>query len=148
MKQLIDKTKINEVLERLPLPAQLSNRGYNPKKPGRISHHPLIAFVAELRMTVNFWLRSGNVYTTNNFYNFLANTFGRLEAKTFELLKVDAKNRIKELKEDLGADSFNVEDFFATEAALNIVMIGYNQLSLFRQSILNTKTQQQLKTLR
>ncbi len=30
MKQLIDKTKINEVLERLPLPAQQSNRGYNP----------------------------------------------------------------------------------------------------------------------
>jgi hypothetical protein len=30
MKQLIEKTKINQVLERLPLPAQRSNRGYNP----------------------------------------------------------------------------------------------------------------------
>jgi hypothetical protein len=30
MKQLIEKTKINEVLERLPLPAQKSNRGYKP----------------------------------------------------------------------------------------------------------------------
>jgi hypothetical protein len=30
MKQLIEKTKINEVLERLPLPAQNSNRGYKP----------------------------------------------------------------------------------------------------------------------
>jgi hypothetical protein len=31
--------------------------------------------------------------------------------------RADAENRIKELKEDFGADSFNVDDFFATEAA-------------------------------
>ncbi|PJB00369.1 MAG: hypothetical protein CO128_00745 [Ignavibacteriales bacterium CG_4_9_14_3_um_filter_30_11] len=40
-----------------------------------------------------------------------------------------------------------MEDFFATEAALNFVMMGYNLMSLFRQAILGTKTQQQLKTL-
>ena len=62
--------------------------------------------------------------------------------------RADAENRIKELKEDFGADIFNVEDFFATEAALNFVMMGYNLMSLFRQAILQTKTQQQLKTLR
>ncbi|MEO8230862.1 MAG: IS1380 family transposase [Ignavibacteriota bacterium] len=248
---------------------QGAKKGYNPKKPGRNSHHPLIAFVAEVRMTVNFWLRSGNSYTTNNFYNFLENTFERLEGKTIGLLRADsgfydkkifeylenrvkqvnyiiaakfyrplklaiarektylrlddgieisdttyqspewekprrmiivrqeintrpkatgkqlrlfgqeevyknyryscfitnlslsakmiwdayrnradAENRIKELKEDFGAGSFNVEDFFATEAALNFVMMGYNLMSLFRQAILNTKTHQQLKTLR
>jgi hypothetical protein len=32
MKKLIVKTKINELLERLPLQAQKSNRGYNPIK--------------------------------------------------------------------------------------------------------------------
>lgn len=62
--------------------------------------------------------------------------------------RADAENRIKELKEDFGADSFNLDDFFATEAALNFVMIGYNLMSLFRQAILNTKTHRQLKTLR
>ncbi len=45
--------------------------------------------------------------------------------------RADAENRIKELKEDFGADSFNVDDFFATEAALNFVMMGYNLMSLF-----------------
>lgn len=30
MKKLIEKTKINEVLEHLPLPKQNSNRGYKP----------------------------------------------------------------------------------------------------------------------
>ena len=248
---------------------QGAKKGYNPKKPGRNSHHPLIAFLAEARMTVNFWLRSGNAYTTNNFYSFLENTFERLEGKTIGLLRADsgfydkkifeylenrvkavnyiiaakfyrplklaitrektywsledgiqisdtmyqspgwekprrmiivrqeinirpkstgkqlrlfgeeevyknyryscfitnlslpakmiwyayrnradAENRIKELKEDFGAGSFNIDDFFATEAALNFVMMGYNLMSLFRQAILNTKTHKQLKTLR
>lgn len=62
--------------------------------------------------------------------------------------RADAENRIKELKEDFGAGSFNVEDFYATETALNFVMMGYNLMSLFRQAILQTKTHQQLKTLR
>lgn len=69
---------------------QGAKKGYNPKKPGRKSHHPLVAFVAEVRMTVNFWLRSGNAYTTNNFYNFLENTFERLEGKTIGLLRADS----------------------------------------------------------
>lgn len=30
-------------------------RGYNPNKRGRLSHHPLLAFVAEARMVANFW---------------------------------------------------------------------------------------------
>ena len=30
-------------------------RGYNPSKPGRRSHHPLMAFVADVRMIANVW---------------------------------------------------------------------------------------------
>ncbi len=40
-----------------------AKKGYKPEKRGRNSHHPLIAFVAEVR------------YTTNNFYSFIENTF-------------------------------------------------------------------------
>ena len=69
---------------------QGAKKGYNPKKPGRNSHHPLIAFVSDVRMVVNFWLRSGNSYTTNNFYNFLENTLERLESKTIGLLRADS----------------------------------------------------------
>jgi len=60
----------------------------------------------------------------------------------------DAENRIKELKEDFGMDSFNVNDFFATEAALNFIIMAYNLMSLFRKAILGGKTYHQLKTLR
>lgn len=35
---------------------QGAKKGYNPKQPGRASHHPLMAFVAETKMVANFWL--------------------------------------------------------------------------------------------
>ena len=49
--------------------------GYNVKKPGRSSHHPLMAFVADVEMVANFWLRSGDAHTSNNFEAFLLQTF-------------------------------------------------------------------------
>jgi hypothetical protein len=57
--------------------------GYNPKKPGRKSHHPLIAFVADVEMVANFWLRSGDAYMANNFEPFLKNQF-RVEINYFK----------------------------------------------------------------
>ena len=47
--------------------------------------------------------------------------------------RADCENRIKELKYDFGADSFCLRDFWATEACLNMAMIAYNLMSLFRQ---------------
>lgn len=243
--------------------------GYNPKKPGRKSHHPLLAFVAECRMVANFWLRPGNSYVTNNFRSFLEDTLSRLEGKTIGLLRADsgfydkaifeylehiarpiqyiiaakfyqplqriiashvswwpvgegieiaeqhyqapgwesarrlvmvrqhvpqrtnatgktlrlfeddafyrnyryscfitnltlpaeqvwrlyrhradAENRIKELKADFAAESFSMHDFFATEAALNFVMMAYNLMSLFRQVVLQQRVQSTMKTIR
>lgn len=69
---------------------QGAKKVYNPRKPGRNSHHPLIAFIGELRMAVNFWLRSGNTYTTNNIYGFMENTFERLRGKRIGLLRADS----------------------------------------------------------
>jgi hypothetical protein len=53
--------------------------------------------------------------------------------------RADCENRIKELKYDFGADSFNMKDFWATEAALNTVMIAYNLMSLFRQVLVKSE---------
>jgi hypothetical protein len=244
-----------------------AKRGYNPKKPGRRSHHPLIAFVADVNMVANMWLRSGDSHTSCNLIGFLHNTLEHLEGKRVRLLRLDsgfyqkevfdyleanelnyivaaklytplqrvlythptwlkldegieiastdyqsptwdrprrlvmvrqeiekrpnatgrqlrlftdealyknyrysafitnidlpatevwriyrnranAENRIKELKYDFGFDSFNLHNFFGTEAALNFVMLAYNLMSLFRQFILNSRTQQRLSTLR
>jgi Transposase DDE domain group 1 len=50
--------------------------------------------------------------------------------------RADAENRI------------NQQNFYATEAALNFVMMAYNFISLFRQVVLGQKVHQQMKTLR
>ena len=44
--------------------------GYNPTKKGRASHHPMFAFVADVRMVLHAWLRSGNTNTSNGFIEF------------------------------------------------------------------------------
>jgi DDE family transposase len=250
-------------------------RGYNPAKPGRASHHPLMAFVSELRMVANCWLRPGNAHSANNVQAFLDNTLDKLGGKRVALLRADSgfcdrafleeleqkqlhhiialrlnqplqralvdqrgwwmldegielvsfdyqapswpkarrvigirqhiakretakgktlslfaddpwigqyrfaalvtdlslpaqeiwrsyrgradcENRIKELKYDFGADSFCLNDFWATEACLNVAMLAYNLMSLFRQAVLKAAVigggtkdvQHTLKTLR
>jgi hypothetical protein len=62
--------------------------------------------------------------------------------------RADSENRIKELKEDFGFDSFNLKDFYATEAALTVAMFAYNIMSLFRMFILKSEVQHTLSTLR
>jgi len=52
--------------------------------------------------------------------------------------RADCENRIKELKYDFAADSFNMRNFWATEAVLNTVMLAYNLMSLLRQVLLKT----------
>lgn len=244
-----------------------AKKGYNPKKPGRPSHHPLMAFIADCKMVANYWQRSGDAYTSNNIESFLDDTFEKLgnkkiglfradsgfyDKKVFNYLegkginyiiaarmyspiqqtiasqrnwlkmsdgleiadthykspnwrndkrmiiirqhiptrpkatgrilslfkdeeiykryryscfitnlnlpaeqiwtlyrqRADAENRIKELKYDFGSSSFNVNSFYATEAALNFVMLAYNFVSLFRQVVLHSKVHEQMKTLR
>ena len=48
-----------------------SLKGYNPKKPGRPSHHPLVAFLAEGRRLLWATLRSGNSGSANGSVEFL-----------------------------------------------------------------------------
>lgn len=63
-------------------------------------------------------------------------------------MRGDAENRIKELKADFGAESFNLKEFYPTEAALLFEMIAYNLMSIFRIFVLQYKTQKTLSTLR
>ena len=247
-----------------------AKRGYNPQKKGRNAHHPLIAFINDLRLVANFWLRSGDTASSSNFLSFLENTLEKLENKKVSLVRLDsgfcsddimsylenregkplnyivaakfyhpiqrliagsenwivlddgieicekqyqakdwdterrmvivrqkisirpqatgktlslfpeeethrnyrysayftnlefsaptvwrmycgrgdAENRIKEIKYDFGFDCFNLNGFYATEAALIFVMIAYNLMSIFRMFVLQEKTQKRLSTLR
>lgn len=69
---------------------EASCKGYNPKKPGRNPHHPLIAFVADVEMVANFWLRSGDSHSANNFQAFLEETLRHFPGKKIGLLRLDS----------------------------------------------------------
>ena len=67
-----------------------SKKGYNPNKRGRNSHHPLFAFVNDIRMVANYWNRSGNTSSSNNCINFLEETFAILRNKKVGLFRADS----------------------------------------------------------
>jgi hypothetical protein len=55
-----------------------STRGYNPRRRGKKSHHPLMAFAAECRMVVTAWLRPGNTTDGCNVENFFGEVLATL----------------------------------------------------------------------
>ena len=61
--------------------------------------------------------------------------------------RADCENRIKELKADFGLDGFCLRDFWATEAALEVAMLAYNLMSVFRQTVMRQKVHHMLATL-
>lgn len=65
-------------------------RGYNPSKPGRGSHHPLLAFVAEARMVANAWLRPGNTGASSSVEPFLEETFAIVGKERIGLARLDS----------------------------------------------------------
>jgi hypothetical protein len=67
-----------------------AKKGYNPSKKGRPSHHPLIAFIADVKLVANMWLRSGDTSSANNFLGFLEDTLSKLKNKTVSLIRLDS----------------------------------------------------------
>lgn len=65
-------------------------KGYNPKRPGRLSHHPLLAFVSDVSMIANYWLRPGNTAASSNYLAFLDDTLSRLQDKKVGLIRMDS----------------------------------------------------------
>ena len=245
-------------------------KGYNPKRPGRLSHHPLLAFVSDVRMIANYWLRPGNTSASTNYLSFLEDTLSKLEGKRVGLVRMDSgffakeildylemkglhyiiacrfnnrikysltherkwieltdgleisetiyqangwekprrivmvrqeiekrpkaagkqikqlelfedeqdfgkyryscfvtdldlpakivydsyrgradsENRIKELKNDFSIDDFVTNNFWATEACGNFIVMAYNFMSLFRHALINSNKKKFLKTIR
>ena len=68
-----------------------SERGYNPGKRGRNSHHPLMAFVSQTRMVANSWLRPGDVASSTDCVEFMKETFEDcLDGKKVGLVRADS----------------------------------------------------------
>jgi Transposase DDE domain group 1 len=68
-----------------------SQRGYNPRRRGKRSHHPLMAFAAECRMVVSAWLRPGNTTDGSNVENFFQEVLNVLGSRhRVGLLRADS----------------------------------------------------------
>jgi len=64
--------------------------GYNPKKHGRGSHHPIIAFSAEAKMVVQAWMRSGNSTSATQFDEFMDEVLHVIPKEKIGLIRADS----------------------------------------------------------
>lgn len=63
---------------------QGAEKGYNPKKKGQKSYHPLLCFVAENRECLHNWFRSGSAYSGNGAAHFMKECFERLPKRVWK----------------------------------------------------------------
>lgn len=66
-----------------------SRKGYNPKKRGRPSHHPLLAILAESYFVLHGWLRSGNTAAGTGAVEFLKESLALLGQERIRLVRAD-----------------------------------------------------------
>jgi len=79
-----------------------SLKGYNPRKHGRPSHHPLLAILAEAKLVLHAWLRSGNTASARGVKAFLAETLARVpEDFRFYAVRADSGFFLSEFLEEL-----------------------------------------------
>ena len=55
-----------------------ARKGYNPRRPGGVLHHPLLAVLAEAHFVLHAWLRSGNARASRGAVEFLREALVRL----------------------------------------------------------------------
>ena len=65
-----------------------AERGYNPKKPGRPSHHPLLAFIQQTSDCLGVRWRPGNAHTAAGAEAWLTDLVGRLRVAGVEQITV------------------------------------------------------------
>lgn len=56
-------------------------KGFNPKKKGQRSFHPLLCFIAETKECLHNWFRTGSAYTSNGCVEFLKECFERIPSQ-------------------------------------------------------------------
>lgn len=64
---------------------QGAEKGYNPKKKGQKSYHPLLCFIAENRECLNNWFRSGSAYSANGCVEFMKECFAKLPKRVWSI---------------------------------------------------------------
>lgn len=90
-----------------------ARRGYNPRKPGRASHHPLLAVLGEAYFVLHGWLRSGNCSSSRGVVEFLKEALARL----------GGRQRIRVVRADSGFFDQELLNFLE-ERELPYIIVG------------------------
>ncbi len=67
-----------------------ADKGYNPKKKGANSYHPLLAFCVETKEILQGWLRPGSTYTGNGIVEFMSQLAAQLPTGMKIILRADS----------------------------------------------------------
>lgn len=60
-------------------------KGYNSKKKGQRSYHPLLCFIAESRECLHNWFRTGSAYSANGSVEFMKECFSKLPKRVWKV---------------------------------------------------------------
>ena len=61
-------------------------KGYNPKKNGQKSYHPLLCFIAETRECLHNWFRPGDAFSANGSVEFMKECVARLPKRVWRII--------------------------------------------------------------
>ena len=109
---------------------QGATRGYNPRRPGRLSHHPLLAVLAEANFVLHAWLRSGNSGASQGVVQFLSEALHLL----------GSNHRVRTVRADSGFYADGLLSFLEQRALPYIVVA---RLTTYLKSRLYQVTQWQ-----
>ena len=83
-------------------------KGYNPRKPGRGSHHPLLAVLGEAHFIPHGWPRSGNTASGRGAVGFLKEALAKLESREWiRVVRADSGFFDQELLSDLEGEKLS-----------------------------------------
>jgi len=60
-------------------------KGFNPKKKGQKSYHPLLCFIAENRECLHNWFRTGSAYSANGCVEFMKECFEKIPNRVWKV---------------------------------------------------------------
>ena len=106
--------------------------GYNSKKKGRKSHHPLIAFMNESKYVVNFCNRDGSSSSGNGITDFLKETLDR----------IDGRLKIKGCIGDTGFYNIDLIKYLETSSISYILGVPFYQI--IQKEVLNVQGWQEV----
>ena len=67
-----------------------AQKGYNPKKKGQRSYHPLMAFVSETKEVLHSWFRSGSAYSSNGVVAFMKECMAHIRGSVKVVFRGDS----------------------------------------------------------